>query len=307
MSVNRIRCAIKFNQLYSNGAGDEMKTDELFYFIKERESIRKKKEAGFPKPWTTDPILRQYRFCNVRREDDAVTKWIAENWRDHKDWRNHEDLWFAMVIARFVNWPNTLEKMEGAPLPWVAEKFVEILDIRASTGSKTWSSAYIINAVGAEPGESKASLLARKVFTPLWAARADVRPCPGELLQDFYYRLSKFRGMGSFMAGQVVADVKYTPAMRQAKDWDTFAVSGPGSRRGLNIVVGREVSAPWREAEWKIRLLELRGKVNEFISLNGLGEVLHAQDTQSTLCELSKMVRGYSRQKYPGSLQVCIT
>ena len=48
--------------------------NRLVYFITEREAIRLKKEAGEPKPWTSDPILQQYRFCNVRRMDDKVSK-----------------------------------------------------------------------------------------------------------------------------------------------------------------------------------------------------------------------------------------
>ena len=37
----------------------------LLYWISERESIRKKKKSGEPKPWTKDPILRDYKFCHV--------------------------------------------------------------------------------------------------------------------------------------------------------------------------------------------------------------------------------------------------
>ena len=37
---------------------------------------------------------------------DRTTRWIADNWRTpHVD---DPDVWFAMVIARFVNWPDTL-------------------------------------------------------------------------------------------------------------------------------------------------------------------------------------------------------
>ena len=75
----------------------------LLYFIGERERIRIRRANGEPPPWTDDPILREWSFCNVRREDDRVTRWIAEDWRvPHVD---DPDLWFAMVIARFVNWP----------------------------------------------------------------------------------------------------------------------------------------------------------------------------------------------------------
>jgi hypothetical protein len=54
---------------------------ELFAFMKERHAIWERKVAGQPKPWTQDPILQSYRFCNVYRELDTVTVWINNNWR----------------------------------------------------------------------------------------------------------------------------------------------------------------------------------------------------------------------------------
>src|SRR3990167_2039864 len=66
------------------------------------------------KPWTTDPILRSYRFCNVYRELDAVTIWLRQTWREP----HAEDpmLWFAMVMARFLNNPESLSSV-GYPSP----------------------------------------------------------------------------------------------------------------------------------------------------------------------------------------------
>ena len=54
--------------------------EDLVYWIKERQAIHERRKAGQPPPWTKDEILRTYRFCNVRREDDRVTRWIHENW-----------------------------------------------------------------------------------------------------------------------------------------------------------------------------------------------------------------------------------
>ena len=89
-----------------DGSGATMRTDDLFAFVRERHQIYLRRKAGQTKPWTTDPILQQYRFCNVYRELDTVTKWIRDNWRrPHCD---DPDLWFAMVVARLVNWPDTM-------------------------------------------------------------------------------------------------------------------------------------------------------------------------------------------------------
>ena len=51
----------------------------LKHWMVERENIRLKREAGLPAPWTEDKILRDYKFCNVRREDDKNSKWLIKN------------------------------------------------------------------------------------------------------------------------------------------------------------------------------------------------------------------------------------
>ncbi|MFK5283986.1 nucleotide kinase domain-containing protein, partial [Lacticaseibacillus paracasei] len=76
------------------------KVKELFTFIQERHDIYKRKQAGLPKPWTSDSILQKYRFCNVYRELDTQTKWLSENWGHI--YRNDPDYWFACVVYRLT-------------------------------------------------------------------------------------------------------------------------------------------------------------------------------------------------------------
>jgi len=47
---------------------------DYLYFIKERESIRLKKESGLLRPWTEDKILHKYKFCNIDRKNDKGTQ-----------------------------------------------------------------------------------------------------------------------------------------------------------------------------------------------------------------------------------------
>src|SRR5438128_138100 len=113
---------------------------QLLYFIAEREEIRRRREAGEPPPWTDDPVMREWRFCNVRREDDRVTRWIAANWRGPN--ADNPDLWFPMCVARFVNWPDTLAEI-GFPVPWDAERFLEVMAARKARGEKCYGGAYM--------------------------------------------------------------------------------------------------------------------------------------------------------------------
>ena len=213
----------------------------LVYWIGAREQIRIRKGRGDPAPWTDDEILRTGRFCNVRREDDKVTRWIAEHWRaPHAD---DPDLWFAMVVARLVNKWETLAQLDY-PVPWDSARFRNVM----AALDTPYGAAYTITAGKGYP--DKPAFQVAEIFNPLWEARASIHPRPGGTLAGFSARLADFKHLGSFYRGQIVADLKYVEPLRSAPDWATFVLSGPGSRRGLNLVLGRSADAPWTEREW---------------------------------------------------------
>jgi hypothetical protein len=271
----------------------------LLSFIKERHAVYLRRQAGLPKPWTTDPILRQWKFCNVYRELDRVTIWIRQNWREPN--QDDPDLWFAMTVARLVNWPDTLAEI-GYPVPWDPERFMRIMKDRKKRGLKVYTGAYMITA-GAD-GVDKATHQANNVFGPMWAKRETMRPRPKDDLNMFHMLLGQFNGLGSFMAAQVVADLKYVRPLEDAKDWWSFAASGPGSRRGLNRVRGRGVNEAWTEDEWRLELRRLQGELDPFVERASMPR-LHGQDLQNCLCEFDKMERvrlgeGFPRSKYDG-------
>ena len=248
--------------------------DAFVGWIAERDAIRRRRAAGKPPPWTDDPILCEWSFTNIRREDDRVTRWVAKNWRTpHAD---DPDLWFAMVVARFVNWPDTLAEL-GFPVPWEPERFLSVMEARRARGAPLYGPAYMIRADN-RTSRPTPEYQAADVFGPLWRDRERMRPRRGETLASYNTRLGKRHGLGgSFMSAQVVADLKYVQPLRSAADWMTFAVSGPGSRRGLNCVLGRPVDASWTEAGWREEFDRLRAAIAPDLEGLGLGD-LHAQD-----------------------------
>lgn len=267
-----------------------MRTADLTNFIIAREKVRRAKEQGSLPPWTKDPILAKYRFCNVHREDDRVTRWISENIR--RPYSDFEDLWFILVVARLLNNPESLRAICAYLLPWKPERVRQILHERADAGLKNFNPAYIVSTNGREM--NKIDYLFQFVLGPLWAQRKRLRPGVAMTLANYHRTLMTMDGLGSFMAAQVIADLKYVEPLKSAEDWHTWAASGPGSRRGLNRVVKRPVDAPWPGATWLTTLHTLHMAVEARLAHSAGGAAilpLHAQDLQNCLCEFDKMER----------------
>lgn len=270
---------------------------ELFKkWIVERWDIKCKKERGELPPWTKDEILQSYRFCNVRREDDTVTKWIRKNW----SYPNDKNIVLAMAMARMVNWPPTLEEL-GYPFKWDAKQFEWVLFRREQQGHKVWSSAYIVSTNGnAVP---KPQYIAKTVLEPLSdRCSAGVWPTP---LGQLYNALRGFTGVGSFIAGQIIADLKNIKDSQWsgAPDWWTFVVPGPGSRRGLARLLGKPAPYTLSDKEFD-KEFSLAYTLALETRTMGVPE-LCAQDVQNCLCEFDKYMRvrqgeGRPRQRYFG-------
>lgn len=268
----------------------------LSYWVKERERIRLLKESGSPPPWTDDPILQSFRFCNVRREDDKVTSWIRRNWRE--PYADHPNLWLAMALSRQINLPETLEEI-GFPETWNPSKVAKIMKARKERGELVYNSAYMIHACSSVLSpyyeKPKSNYITEVVIGNLWKDRKKVLKS-FTTLQNTAETVCEYESWGMFMAGQVVADLKYTRYLKDAPDWMDWAALGPGSRRGLNRLAGRDLKHPLSQEDGLKEMLKVRDKLK-------LG--LHLQDLQNCLCEFDKYERvrlgeGRPKQLYRG-------
>lgn len=73
-------------------------TPEHFYqFLISRQEILHNRNANFPAPWTSDPILMTEKFCNIDREDDRGTRILRE-----KIWSREDLLMEAKIFYSFA-------------------------------------------------------------------------------------------------------------------------------------------------------------------------------------------------------------
>jgi hypothetical protein len=155
-------------------------------------------------------------------------------------------------------------------------------------GETTFGPAYVIPNGGST--KAKIDYIADDVLRPLWMAREHLTPRKRNTLAVISDRLTQFKGIGGFMAGQIIADLKYVEPLRSAPDWMSFVASGPGSRQGLNRITGRPVHAPWTESAWQAAFRRFEAAIRPELQLVGLGD-LHFQDLQNCLCEIDKHLR----------------
>lgn len=260
-------------------------------------------------PYTEDPILAQYRFCNVFRELDRVTQWIDRKIR--KPYAGHENLWLMLAIARYINWPDTLQTLidyEGAWPKYArdADEFSPLnlgtaLDYISREGRKVYTGAYMIRAESNPKAEwyswTKQQYIARIVIGRLWEDREmwkavlEDQPEGGLELRAVWemFQSPRYIGWGPFMAYQVVVDLRHTDYLRHAPDINSWSALGPGSRRGLNRLAGRPVDYPLSQEQGLEEMILLHQQQDHFRA-PWVPEI-ELSDIQNALCETDKYLR----------------
>lgn len=269
--------------------------DGVLYFTWEREVIRIVKERGGETPYTNDPVLRDYKFTNIRRRDDRVTRWILTNLIEPDEERR--DLWFQLLIARLINWPPTLRHLiyervlPVAPAEFIPERFSAAIENFRAKAGKVYSGAYMVYPTKKDPDGQKSLAVARHIIAP--AAQLNQA-----IIEEIDYERPKIEnvvnlmttsfGISTFMAGQVAADLTYSPAhLGPAEDLYTYAPIGPGSSRGLNYLLNRTAGAGWKPEDFNQQLIKIREAIASHLDIDDL--TLH--DVQNVMCEYSKYAR----------------
>jgi hypothetical protein len=268
------------------------------YWIRERYQIRTKKQQGLPKPWSEDKVFQTTYFCNVHREDDRVTKWIREYYSPHVDDPMFE---YNIILSRFLNWPETLGFV-GYRYAHTPDSLLSLLEHIAGNGQKVWGNAYVITTHGIPM--PKATYLCRNVLEDVYKQLEHLKNvCRQGYLGVASRALQRVEGIGSFLAGQVLADLKNTVGYPNFHDFYTFVEPGPGSLRGASWFVYGE---PDR--------VTTRSFMDHFRDIRYYTEShwpagvppVHSQDLQNCLCEFDKYCRvstgsGRSKRGYNGT------
>lgn len=262
--------------------------DPLFYWIEKREDLRISGK-------TDDSILKEFRFCNVRREDDRVTIWINENIR--KPYTDHPYLWLMLCISRQLNWPATLNELINSDAWPIDETFnpklmTIKLNERKAKGEKVYTGAYMISAPHTK-GADKQAYIAEEVIGKLWEYRKEFKEYSTSL-EKLHGWLMCFNGWGPFMAYQAIVDMRFTNILCNAPDIYNWAAAGPGTLRGLNRIYLRDKNQSLSQQQ---ALKEIKETYNILIQKNICK--LDFSDVPNVYCETDKYMRTWYKEGTP--------
>lgn len=281
--------------------------DRFLYWIKERHAVYLKKTTGLPKPWTPDPILRDFYFTNPYRENDKVTVWFRDNIR--QPLRDDRRVALATTIFRWFNLPSTAEVLGMELLTnWdSSEAFVRLDKVRRA-GGQVFTGAYMINSPAGRP---KLEAVLERI-DGVWADRKALvsKLESASTLRAAHEALTKYDGLGGFMAYEIVCDLRYTYLLEDASDINSWSNPGPGAIRGLYRILGRPFdkgnnsTSPPRPLDWEDRTAELLALVNS--SLPAGMRRFEMREVEHSLCEADKYVRalegdGKMKRRYKGA------
>jgi alpha-glutamyl/putrescinyl thymine pyrophosphorylase clade 1 len=274
--------------------------DAYWRLAAERQRIFHLRAAGMPGPWTDDPILARYRFCNAYRASDRVTQYLIREviYGEAARGLAAEDAFLRVVAFRLFSRERTWEAIEAATGPLSrrtldVERVGDLLARRRET-APIYTSAFILSACQAYGHAAKHRnhlALVHDMFRPGRLGRALGQ---ARSLEAVYGALIAWPGIGPFLAYQIAIDLNYSDRLDFTED--EFTMPGPGARRGIKKVFADLAGMTPQQA---IQLMVQR-QDEEFARLgipfhDLFGRRLHAIDCQNLFCELDK----YSRVRFP--------
>ena len=268
--------------------------DTYWRFAAERLAMFYRRYSDPAGPWTSDQILKSYRFTNAYRAADRVSQSLISEVQARKDRpQTPRELFFRTILFKIFNRIDTWEALEVrfGPLEWSRldlAKIDQALEELRLLGRKIYSPAYIMPApaLGHVRKHSNHLALLKQMMEDRLPERVQQAPS----LRSVYELILRYPGLGPFLAFQYTIDLNYS-CMLDFEESE-FVVAGPGALDGISkcFVDTKGWSAEdviyWmtdrQETEFKRLGLEFPGL---------FGRRLQPIDCQNLFCEISKYAR----------------
>jgi hypothetical protein len=270
--------------------------------MNERQNIYLNKEIHeFPPPWTSDKILRTYKFTNVFRQQDRVTRELGK--RLNKSDSNVKLFW-KVYLFRMFNWPNTYDHFfyEGLVKKWDHRLAIRHLRQMQIDKIKIFTGAYIITNAGSK--DPKIDVIC-KAITPVWKLKSQIVDSikRANSIERTVNILSEFPNVGKFIGYEIATDLRHTRILKKADDIYTWANPGPGARRGLNRIFREDKKDRVKIEVYISEMKALLEMSENYIDKDIFGPlILEMRDIEHSLCEFDKYMRVVNGEGRPRSL-----
>lgn len=273
--------------------------DMYWQFIFERHLIwHKRFVQAQPSPWTKDWVLREFKFTNVYRELDRGTLFLLDHIINND--RQPMEQVFNIIVYRMFNRIETWEetgflrlRRHGGLVDWDKETAFAKWRHMQKSGRALYTDAHMVCAYEHFPGKDKLErfeYIFEGITKGLPVLMKLIRHA--QSLEPIWRALTKFPGIGPFLAYEIVVDISYC-------DWNALHENewvnpGPGCQRGL-----RKMFPSIRPSECGAMIKALRDVQDKEFTRMGLnfseiaykGRPLTLRNIEHCCCEFFKYVK----------------
>jgi hypothetical protein len=270
--------------------------DLYWYFASERQQIFQRRLAGKPAPWTDDPILHEYKFCNVFRAADRVSQYMIRDVCYHTEPCDDEDRLFQIVAFRTFSKPETWDTIitflgRQPTLDDLASgQFTKAIKHATASQTAIYTGAFILCANDAY-GHHKKYLNHVALFRHMFLSdRLGAKLLIAPSLQAIFELLRSYPLIGNFMAYQIAIDLNYSSLVNF--DENDFTMPGPGALRGMQkVFTDLGDFKPAEVIQWMTEHQDDEFRRLKLPPATLFGRKLHAIDCQGLFCETDKYCR----------------
>lgn len=292
---------------------------EFYEFIYNRQRIwHDRFVLNKPAPWTDDPVLSKFKFCNAFRELDSGTTAISKHLIGTDI--TPENKLLNIITYRIFNKRDTFERLFNGLLDTKTFNEKSLENRLDKIEGPIFSDAYLISSHSFDaqyrPNDKhvQALLMLGALIPILPQILKELKNndgAPGLGIIEKYVAMA-----GPFLSGQILLDCTYSRNSKGEPDIvsytsNDFLVVGPGAHWGLEILFGKRLNK--KEADEKCRFLhssqkeyfnllkeqcgkdwfDIKWKKSDYCG----GDYLSLHDIQGCLCEFRKYIRLSSGEK----------
>ncbi len=268
--------------------------ETYWQFAANRQEIFFNRLKGNAPPWTSDPILNTYKFCNTYRASDRVSQYLIRNVIYSGDQDAQEVILRTLLFKLFnkiETWEYLVSKLGAVSTKnFDFELYSSLLNEYRAADGVIYHNAYMSCATKAFGYDLKhmnhLALVEKMIFKDHLASRIT----SAKSFAQVFKTLREYELIGDFMAYQLATDINYSEATNS--DENDFTVVGPGSQRGIHKCFS---DLQGKDYTYVIKWMQ-ENQEREFTRL-GLkfqslwGRPLKLIDSQGLFCETDKYCR----------------